>query len=184
MNIFVGLIIVVYIYFVSFKSYNCPDVQLRSPHPKTLEIASSNPLGERSVLKLSAPEILQRPAPQPGAPLFGAPRPERPSAPANPADKPQRGPAPVLPPPGAPEIVLDGSCARTAAAKSACRKRATRQRDQRPRRRKRGRQQTRIIRRLVARAFIQMNQSAGLERPRMPTTRYWYASRLRQCASS
>ena len=84
MNVFVGLIIVVYIYFVSFKHYNCPDVQLRSPHPKTLEIASSNPLGERSVLKLSAPEILQRPAPQPGAPLFGAPRPERPSAPANP----------------------------------------------------------------------------------------------------
>ena len=30
-------------------------------------------------------EILQRPAPQPGAPLFGAPRPERPRAPANPA---------------------------------------------------------------------------------------------------
>ena len=84
MNIFVGLIIVVYIYFVSFKPYNCPDVQLRSPHPKTLEIAGSNPLSERSVLKLSAPEILQRPAPQPGAPLFGAPRPERPSAPANP----------------------------------------------------------------------------------------------------
>ena len=37
-----------------------------------------------SVLNLGAPEILQRPAPQPGAPLFCAPRPERPRAPANP----------------------------------------------------------------------------------------------------
>ena len=30
---------------------------------------------ENAVLILSAPEILQRPAPKPGAPLFGAPRP-------------------------------------------------------------------------------------------------------------
>ena len=41
-------------------------------------------------LNLSAPEILQRPAPQPWAPLFGAPRPERPSAPANPGPKKPR----------------------------------------------------------------------------------------------
>ena len=34
-------------------------------------------------MKLSASEILQRPAPLPGAPLFSAPRPERPRAPAN-----------------------------------------------------------------------------------------------------
>ena len=39
---------------------------------------------QRWFLNLSAPEILQRPAPQQGAPLFGAPRPERPRAPANP----------------------------------------------------------------------------------------------------
>ena len=84
MNIFVGLIIVVYIYFVSILCNNCLDVQLHSAHPKTLEIAGSKSFTERSVLNLSAPEILQRPAPQPGAPLFGAPRPERPSAPANP----------------------------------------------------------------------------------------------------
>ena len=62
----------------------CRDVQLRSAHAKMLEIAGSTPLFHTAVLKLSAPEILQRPAPQPGAPLFGAPRPERPSAPANP----------------------------------------------------------------------------------------------------
>ena len=44
-------------------------------------------------MKISAPEILQRPAPQPGAPLFGAPRPERPSAPANPGRRrPAAGP--------------------------------------------------------------------------------------------
>ena len=56
-------------------------------HPKTFEIAASKPLTERSVLNLSAPEILQRPAPQPGAPLFGAQRPERPRAPANPGSR-------------------------------------------------------------------------------------------------
>ena len=39
---------------------------------------------ENVVLILSAPEILQRPTPQRGAPLFGAPRPERPRAPAKP----------------------------------------------------------------------------------------------------
>ena len=50
-----------------------------------LENAGSTPTIALSVLNVSAPEILQRPAPQPGAPLFGAPRPERPSAPANPA---------------------------------------------------------------------------------------------------
>ena len=33
--------------------------------------------------KFSAPEILQRPAPKPGALLFGSPRPERLRAPAN-----------------------------------------------------------------------------------------------------
>ena len=37
-----------------------------------------------AVMNLSDPPILQRLAPQPGAPLFGAPRPERPRAPANP----------------------------------------------------------------------------------------------------
>ena len=50
-----------------------------------LENAGSIPSNALPVLNVSAPEILQRPAPQPGAPLFGAPRPERPSAPANPA---------------------------------------------------------------------------------------------------
>ena len=40
------------------------------------------------ILIVSAPKFLQRPAPQPGAPLFGAPRPERPSAPANPDYRP------------------------------------------------------------------------------------------------
>ena len=49
-----------------------------------LQNAGSRPTIAVSVLNLSAPEILQRPAPQPGAPLFGAPRPERPRAPANP----------------------------------------------------------------------------------------------------
>ena len=37
-------------------------------------------------LRVSAPEILERPAPQLRAQLFGAPRPERPRAPANRAD--------------------------------------------------------------------------------------------------
>ena len=51
-------------------------------------------------MTLSAPEILQRPAPQPGAPRFGTPRPERPSAPANPAfrghrQRCARGPGPA-----------------------------------------------------------------------------------------
>ena len=92
MNIFVGLIIFVYIYFVSHNFNNCLEVQLRSAHPKTLEVAGSKPPTERTVLNLSAPEILQRPAPQPGAPLFGAPRPERPSAPANPAPDLSRRP--------------------------------------------------------------------------------------------
>ena len=36
------------------------------------------------VLNLSAPKLLHSPTPQPGAPRFGAQRPERPSAPANP----------------------------------------------------------------------------------------------------
>ena len=49
-----------------------------------LENEGSIPTIALPVLYVSAPEILQRPAPQPGAPLFGAPRPERPSAPANP----------------------------------------------------------------------------------------------------
>ena len=35
-------------------------------------------------MNLSAPEILQRPAPQQGTPLFGAPRPERPTRPCQP----------------------------------------------------------------------------------------------------
>ena len=48
-----------------------------------LEVVGSTPTFERCVLNLSAPKILQRPAPQQGAQLFGAPRPERPSAPAN-----------------------------------------------------------------------------------------------------
>ena len=39
------------------------------------------------VLNLGAPKILQRPAPQQGAQLFGAPRPKHPSPPANPDDK-------------------------------------------------------------------------------------------------
>ena len=73
----------------------CLDVRLRSVHPKTLEIAGSKPLTEEVVLKLSAPEFLQRPAPQPGAPLFGAPRPERPSAPANPGFRPDADPRPT-----------------------------------------------------------------------------------------
>ena len=53
------------------------------------------------VLKPSAPEILQRPAPQPGALLFGAPRPERPSAPANPDPASHAGGA-TVPAPGQP----------------------------------------------------------------------------------
>ena len=57
------------------------------PQFETLEIAGSTPNNAQSVLNLSAPKILQRPAPQPGAPLFGAARPERPSAPANPGEK-------------------------------------------------------------------------------------------------
>ena len=57
--------------------------------PKKLKNAGSKLLPERLVLKLSAPDILQRPAPQPGAVLFGAPRPERPSAPANPGHCPR-----------------------------------------------------------------------------------------------
>ena len=44
------------------------------------------PRNDGAVLNLSAPYILQPPAPQQGAQLFGAPRPERPSAPANPAN--------------------------------------------------------------------------------------------------
>ena len=44
----------------------------------------SRPTDRIALLNLSAPEILQRPAPQLGAPLLGAPRPERPCAPANP----------------------------------------------------------------------------------------------------
>ena len=50
-----------------------------------LEKPGSIPTSALLVLNVSAPDILQHPAPQPGAPLFGAPRPERPSAPANPA---------------------------------------------------------------------------------------------------
>ena len=48
-----------------------------------------------ALLNLSTPELLQRPASQPGAPLFGAPRPERPRAPANPARK-RRSPSNAL----------------------------------------------------------------------------------------
>ena len=47
----------------------------------TPENVGSRTASNVSLLSLSAPEILQRPAPQPGAPLFGAPRPECPSAP-------------------------------------------------------------------------------------------------------
>ena len=50
------------------------------------EYAGSIPTIALPVSNVSAPEILERPAPQPGLPLFGAPRPERPSAPANPDD--------------------------------------------------------------------------------------------------
>ena len=50
----------------------------------TPENVGSRTASNVSLLSLSAPEILQRPAPQPGAPLFGAPRPECPRAPANP----------------------------------------------------------------------------------------------------
>ena len=39
---------------------------------------------------VSLPQILQRPAPLPGALFFGAPLPERPSAPANPEEQGQR----------------------------------------------------------------------------------------------
>ena len=74
----------VYIYFVALQISNSLDVHLRSVHPATLEIVGSNPPNQRAILNLSAPEILQRPAPQQGALPFGAPRPERPSAPANP----------------------------------------------------------------------------------------------------
>ena len=55
--------------------HNCCDVVNAGSRPQINDV----------VLNLSAPEISQRPAPQPGAPLFAAQRPERPSAPANPA---------------------------------------------------------------------------------------------------
>ena len=86
MIIFVGLIKFVYVYFISTINCNCLGVQQYSVHPKKLEIAGSKPFRSGSVLNVSAPEILQRPAPQLGAPLFGAPRPERPSAYANPGN--------------------------------------------------------------------------------------------------
>ena len=48
--------------------------------------AGQRPQIEGAVLNLSAPEILQLPAPQQGALRFGTQRPERPHASANPAD--------------------------------------------------------------------------------------------------
>ena len=77
-----------YLYFISLINYNCLGVQVHSTHPKTLEIAGSKHLIEGSVLNVSAPDILQSPAPQQGVQLFGAQRPKRPSAPANPVLKP------------------------------------------------------------------------------------------------
>ena len=82
--IFVGLKIFVYIYLLYSIFLSCLDVQWHSLQFEVLEVTGSTPSTNETVLNLSAPEILQRPAPQPGAPLFGAPRPERPSAPANP----------------------------------------------------------------------------------------------------
>ena len=85
MNILVGAnIIVLYLYFELIEVYNSLVIHLRSAHATTLEVAGLKLRTKGLVLNLSAPEILQRPAPQPGAPLFGAPRPEHPSAPANP----------------------------------------------------------------------------------------------------
>ena len=51
---------------------------------KNLNNAGSRPVSGNASLNSSTPQILQRPAPQQGAPLFGAPRPKRLHAPANP----------------------------------------------------------------------------------------------------
>ena len=64
--------------------HNCLDLCLISANLKRAHKCGSRPTRRVAVLNLSAPDSLQRPAPQQGAPLFGAPRPERPRAPANP----------------------------------------------------------------------------------------------------
>ena len=67
----------------------------------------------KAVLNLSAPEILQRPAPKQGGLLFGAQRPERPRAPANPAQATQRGSLRELSRglvAGGRGVVVDGNC--------------------------------------------------------------------------
>ena len=73
-----------YIYFSSYVLSISAQTWWRCVHPKTLENAGLIPTGVVPVSNLSAPEILQRPAPQQGARLFGGPRPKRPRAAANP----------------------------------------------------------------------------------------------------
>ena len=84
-TIFVGLITFVYIYFVSHIVNNCIDVQLRSAHPKTLEIAGSKPLTKRSVLNLSAPKLCSAPRPSRDA-AFWRPEPRAPQRPSQPCE--------------------------------------------------------------------------------------------------
>ena len=79
------------------NSPGCPfsqllDVQWCSPHIEPAFSGVSGPTSAVSVLNLSAPEILHRPAPQPGAPLFWRPPPRAPANPARPIFAPRSRP--------------------------------------------------------------------------------------------
>ena len=73
-----------FMYTLFRLTYNCLGVSCIVHISRRLRLRVRYLCMKVSFLNVSAPEILQRPAPQQGAPLFGAQRPERPSAPANP----------------------------------------------------------------------------------------------------